>query len=297
MKQIRLREDVALLFGEDHCEFHGSHGLKLVDLTIAQLGFLKDFWENGFDAHKVNDLTPSDQALLKILRKKDLLRVFEPDYTRDEIWLSHHVADSRQSLRSLADKEVMFIGCGGTGAVIADHLARAGIKKFILVDGAKLDGPDLNRQFPFRRQDIGAFKAEALARILSQEFEAKARAEIRFLQSETDFSELKECHPDLIICCADQPVHQIESLCLDFASRKDTPILFGAVGISDDQIGPLVITQKDRQNERQRLAARSGSKALVRTIRGSVCWTNTIAAAQIGFLAYRFLVGLHQPSQ
>ena len=76
--------------------------------------------------------------------------------------------------RKLLDSTVVLIGCGATGTVIANHLARSGVGHLRIVDRDFIELNNLQRQGLFDEQDIadGLPKAEAarrkLARINSQ---------------------------------------------------------------------------------------------------------------------------------
>jgi len=76
--------------------------------------------------------------------------------------------------RKLLDSTVVLIGCGATGTVIANHLARSGVGHLRIVDRDFIELNNVQRQLLFDEQDIadGLPKAEAarrkLARINSQ---------------------------------------------------------------------------------------------------------------------------------
>lgn len=66
----------------------------------------------------------------------------------------------------LADASVLIVGCGGLGAVAAQYLAGAGVGHLTLVDPDRVEVSNLPRQIAFTEDDVGAYKAEALARRL-----------------------------------------------------------------------------------------------------------------------------------
>ncbi len=61
--------------------------------------------------------------------------------------------------RRLASSSVLVVGLGGLGSIVSMYLVAAGIGKLILVDKAKVDKPDLNRQLLYTEKDIGKSKA------------------------------------------------------------------------------------------------------------------------------------------
>lgn len=72
--------------------------------------------------------------------------------------------------RKLLDATVVLIGCGATGTVIANHLARSGVGHLRIVDRDFIELNNLQRQLLFDEQDMadGLPKAEAARRKLSR---------------------------------------------------------------------------------------------------------------------------------
>ncbi len=66
---------------------------------------------------------------------------------------------------------VMVVGCGGTGGFAAEGLCRLlpPATRLVLVDNDRVEESNLRRQ-NFYREDLGMFKAEALARRLARKF-------------------------------------------------------------------------------------------------------------------------------
>lgn len=70
--------------------------------------------------------------------------------------------------KKLLSAKVLIIGCGGLGTPCATYLAQAGIGQLELVDADTVSFSNLNRQFFFTEQDIGAYKAEIAEKKLAQ---------------------------------------------------------------------------------------------------------------------------------
>jgi adenylyltransferase/sulfurtransferase len=72
--------------------------------------------------------------------------------------------------RRLLDSTVVLIGCGATGTVIANHLARGGVGHLRIVDRDFIELNNLQRQLLFDEQDMadGLPKAEAARRKLAR---------------------------------------------------------------------------------------------------------------------------------
>jgi tRNA A37 threonylcarbamoyladenosine dehydratase len=67
--------------------------------------------------------------------------------------------DSEQ-IRKLLKSHVLIAGLGGVGGYAAEALARAGIGKFTLIDGDKVEKSNINRQIIALHSTIGKSKAE-----------------------------------------------------------------------------------------------------------------------------------------
>ena len=58
---------------------------------------------------------------------------------------------------------VGIVGCGGIGSELARHLVAVGCGHLVLIDYDSVHASNLNRQYAFHPEDIGALKAERLA--------------------------------------------------------------------------------------------------------------------------------------
>lgn len=108
-------------------------------------------------------------------------------------------------------QSVLIIGCGGTGAYVAGHLARLisvlnkspyvpyGGFHLTLADGDKVEQKNLERQH-FIYNDLETNKAEALAARYSSAFGIEIQAITKYLENAET---IKALDPDLIIGCVD----------------------------------------------------------------------------------------------
>lgn len=68
--------------------------------------------------------------------------------------------------RALQEREIAIIGCGGLGSSLGIALGSCGIGKIHLVDFDKVEIHNIHRQIAFTKNDVGRYKAEALAKVI-----------------------------------------------------------------------------------------------------------------------------------
>jgi molybdopterin/thiamine biosynthesis adenylyltransferase len=142
---------------------------------------------------------------------------------------------------ALAGCHVAIVGVGGLGSWAAAALACAGVGTLTLVDDDSVELSNLNRQFIYRRRDVGRSKVRAAAealRAFNPACEVRERA--RRVRGPSDVAEIA-AGADLIVDTADWPPYDIGRWIDEAAQALRTPWIAAAQFPPFVRIGPLYI--------------------------------------------------------
>lgn len=128
---------------------------------------------------------------------------------------------------------VGIIGLGSVGSLVVEGLARMGLRKFLLVDGDRIQEHNLDRTVNAKRSDARkqAFKVDIAKRGIKASATAN-KPEIlaipEYVQAETVIKHLVDC--DVIFSCVDRPLarHILNSV----AFAHLIPVIDGGINIS-----------------------------------------------------------------
>lgn len=62
-------------------------------------------------------------------------------------------------LQKISSTNLLIVGVGGIGCELLKNLAKSGFRKFTILDLDTIEDTNLNRQFFFRKGDIGGYKS------------------------------------------------------------------------------------------------------------------------------------------
>lgn len=188
-------------------------------------------------------------SLLRKLKEANFIHAAPPDgmtslQAMQWSW-NEAVAPNQEISRTIKNSSIVVVGCGGTGSLVAQSLAGSGVGFFTLIDFDKVNPSNLNRQFAYSIHDVGQYKTDVLAqRLMENQQIVEAKSIKSEITSSRQLAKLSK-GADLIICCADEPKGAIQSYVANAALITSTPALFGAVGINNGTLGPLL---KDRSS-------------------------------------------------
>ncbi|WP_345978833.1 HesA/MoeB/ThiF family protein [Sulfurimonas sp. HSL3-2] len=136
-----------------------------------------------------------------------------------------------ETQRSLQDKKIVIIGCGGLGSSLAFALGASGIGEIHLVDFDEVSIHNIHRQIAFKVGDEGQNKAVINAKIIRER-----SPYVEVIAHECDFNGFKEknIEVDLIIDATDNlPTRgDINS----YAKSVNTPWVYGSVEAFNGQV-------------------------------------------------------------
>lgn len=136
-----------------------------------------------------------------------------------------------ETQRSLQDKKIVIIGCGGLGSSLAFALGASGIGEIHLVDFDEVSIHNIHRQIAFKVGDEGQNKAVINAKIIRER-----SPYVEVIAHECDFNGFKEKNidVDLIIDATDNlPTRgDINS----YAKSVNTPWVYGSVEAFNGQV-------------------------------------------------------------
>ncbi|RLE55110.1 MAG: hypothetical protein DRJ40_09150 [Thermoprotei archaeon] len=107
------------------------------------------------------ELLPEDKTLREVLEQKnirDSVRIVV-----DYLWARQLILWGTENQKKLRRAKVLIVGAGALGNELVKNLAQLGIGSITIVDFDTVEYSNLNRMIFFKKTDLGALKAKALA--------------------------------------------------------------------------------------------------------------------------------------
>jgi len=139
----------------------------------------------------------------------------------------------------LSQIKVGIVGLGGTGSAVAEELARAGIRNYLIMDNDRFEKTNKTKLYGSYDADTNQYKTKIIKRNIKKiQPSAVVRVIKRKITTEQDLDELKNC--DVIFSCTDR--HTPRALLSNFVYQYLIPIIDIGVGL-DAVDGKIVAGQ------------------------------------------------------
>jgi molybdopterin/thiamine biosynthesis adenylyltransferase len=141
-------------------------------------------------------------------------------------WIDLAPRTSRYELQArLKNRDVVVVGLGGTGSAVASSLVAAGVGAVHCVDFDLIEEGNLTRQLLYTEDDIGEPKVPvAVERLSRMNSNVRVTGEQARIEAYEQLAALMHGR-DLLVLCADQPLHAIRSWTNTAALETGTPWL------------------------------------------------------------------------
>ena len=212
----------------------GITGLPLVGLTVGRNGYWSArFWERIHKTmqyqwcSKVRVIGPQsyrmyfNDDLMPVPERKDVLR------RTFHTW-------GRNSQGMIARMKVGIVGLGSVGCIVAEAVARIGVREVTLIDPDTIEEHNLDRLIYARHQDVGSLKVDVAARSM-REHSTASSIDITQLplsvHTAAAYQAALDC--DIIFSCVDRPVARDV---LNYVAQAHlVPVVDGGVAVEFDQ--------------------------------------------------------------
>ena len=231
------KDDVAAEQGNAGAVF-GATGLPYVGLTMAGDGvWSARFWDRTAPrtypgawcatVRVVGDRLGMDYNVTQMPR---------PLPTGEQIRTVSAWGEDCQS--DLVRLRVGIVGAGSVGGIIAESLARIGVKDVVLIDFDHIEQHNLDRLLYATRKDIGRLKVEVLAEHLAARATATDFAADRLITAvyeEEGFRAALNC--DVLFSCVDRPWGRYVLNLIAYAHL--IPVVDGGIAVRTNSLGKL----------------------------------------------------------
>lgn len=143
----------------------------------------------------------------------------------------------------ILNSTIMIIGLGALGSKMLQDFIFLGFKRFILIDGDKVEKSNLNRQTIYSHGDIGEYKID-----VASQWAKNINPSVSIKNFRTYIYEISDIYriikdsgkPELIIKAYDQPSNHMEQFSI-FVSESHIPFIMGGITSNEVVIGPSYV--------------------------------------------------------
>ena len=203
-------------------------GKPLVGMTVGTDGH----WSARFWEHAKPKRTCHWCRKVRVLHKTRLAVWRRPDGGKRDRHRQHRTVDSwgERKQRDLEALCIGVVGVGSVGSVVAEGLARVGVREFVLIDHDIVEEHNLDRLLNAHMKDIGRLKtdvAEDAIKAASTANRVLVANYPRKVQNREAYAAARDC--DILVSCVDSPVAR--DLLNRIAHRDGVPVIDGGVDI------------------------------------------------------------------
>lgn len=306
-KKYYLREDTVVEKQKEDSLFLRSiyDTLLLEGLLECELAFILSF-KTGVDVEDPRLTEERKRSIFFALNKICALRLVNSHNKESEFmdrnlkWISHFTDDTSNVIGTLQKQHITILGGGGLGALILAHLVMSGFRNFSIYDYAKVDPPDLNRQYVFDADDIGKFKVQVLKYKMERSYpQVNIDAHVTQIKDTSQLDKLFSQYSTFCVSCIDSPPLIIQAIVAEACMRYNVPVCFAGVSINDMQIGPMIDDStclkhyiaylRDRKKQQENIVSST------EPIKASICYTNSLCADLTSFEIFKYLTKIDTP--
>ncbi|WP_285135741.1 ThiF family adenylyltransferase [Microbacterium sp. lyk4-40-TSB-66] len=198
------------------------------------------------------------------------------------------------AVERIAAATVAVVGIGGIGAVAVEHLIAAGVRQLIFVDTDEVEHSNMNRQFIYKRSDVGASKVEAArAYVLERMPDAEVHT-IRGTWTE-DAGPIQNrvyAEADFVLSAIDKPDTRTAVSVCQSAWDRGVPSLWATAGLHRSVVSPVFSPRQSQGSPTSALVLQPGERGSTPLL-ASHGPINTLAATLAADQILHHLAGLN----
>lgn len=194
-------------------------------------------------------LSKNEIILLTSLKERGIIYKQQDENNLKEIYknsrfleyCSHMGLDLNACKESVENCKLLVLGIGGIGCIIIEHLVRIGLRNFVLVDSDIVESSNLERQFLYKKSDIGKKKVD-IARnyIIDHISTANILCIDTYIADSIHLEKIiKNNNIDLAAVCIDKPAGKSFKMCSSVLWANNIPFISSGVMMNSGFFGPF----------------------------------------------------------